>query len=185
MTPKVAPGPVPASLTVRDVYLPIVGSPPGKPEGEPTIFDNPKATAFYGLLIGDPRQERPALTPCPALILAAGWRARGLATGDPFAHCDAGGMCANEYARQAGCRLPPAYAAKGNNIESLVAGTDNVQVAFDALATSPAHRDHLFGRGDFFQAQRHAGIALVERLGSPFRYYWVVLIGICEEVSGE
>lgn len=175
----------------RDIYLPWVPQPvPTSPLPTPTptptptpdpqaqCFHDERALAFYRLLIDDPRQQRPVLDCHPALVAAAGWRAWGLAHGDPWAHCDADGVCANEYARQAGCRLPWNYASKGNNIESLVAGSPDVAVMFAALAASPAHADHLFGRNDFFRAQQHVGIAVAE--GGELGWYWVVLIGECE-----
>lgn len=80
--------------------------------------------------------------------------------------------------RNLGCNLPADYAANGNNIESLVAGSPDPGVIFAALASSPGHADHLFGRG-WFRAQRHVGVAYVEAPGSRFGFYWVVLIGAC------
>lgn len=177
----------------RDIYLPWVPAPvPTSPLPTPTppptptptpdpqaaCFHDARALAFYRQLIDDPRQQRPVLDCRPALVTAAGWRAWGLAHGDPWSHCDADGVCANEYARQAGCKLPWDYASKGNNIESLVAGSPDAAVMFAALASSPAHADHLFGRG-WFQAQRHVGIAVAE--GGELGWYWVVMIGECAE----
>ncbi len=155
------------------VYLPIVAQQPDPVQ------------AFCRLLVADPRQERLTLELCPALQQAAAWRAYGLAIGaDPFDHVDRNGITPNEFARKAGCRLPSDYAPRGNNVESLVAGTADAAAAFNALATSPKHSDHLFGRG-WFRSQRHFGIALCRGSGE-FTWYWAVYIGTCEgQTSGE
>lgn len=170
----------------RDIYLPWVPQPvptsplpTATPDLQAACFHDARALAFYRQLIDDPRQQRPVLDCHPALVMAAGWRAWGLAHGDPWSHCDDAGVCANEYARQAGCKLPWDYASKGNNIESLVAGSPDASVMFAALASSPAHADHLFGRNDFFRAQRHVGIAVAE--GGELGWYWVVMIAVCGE----
>lgn len=176
MTPIIlGDGPTPGALT-RAIYLPIVATPPADPV-EPVA-------EFLHLLTSDRRQERPGLAVCPALVTAATWRAQGMATGgDPFAHVDAAGLTPNEYCRQAGCRLPEGYAGKGNNVESLGAGTGDAAVMFAALAGSQAHADHLFGRG-WFRHQAHVGIALAQ--GGVFGWYWCVMIAACQQVtSGE
>jgi len=135
-------------------------------------------------LTGDSRQQRPPGAfgrGCnAALVRAAQWRAQGLANGDPWSHTDAAGVTANEYAVASGCALPSYYSIKGNNIESLGAGTPSPVVMFTALASSNAHKTHLFGENDFFREQDAVGIAYVERQGSPRTHYWVVMIAICE-----
>lgn len=79
--------PTPPAPT-RDVYLPAIITGAPSPVAE-----------FLRLLVSDPRQERSALSRCPALELAATQRAQGLANGDPWAHVDAAGVSANEYVR--------------------------------------------------------------------------------------
>lgn len=170
------PGPVPHPMP-RNIYLPIVTAP------APVSVPPDAVQQFYDLLLNDPRQERPTLARSSTLTLAANWRAAGLAAGDPWGHADASGVTPNQYARRSGCRLPADYAQKGNNIESLAAGTGEATIIFDALANSPRHGDHLFGRGDFFRRQTCAGIAVAT--GGVWGWYWVVMIAICEQVSGE
>lgn len=173
------------------IFLPIISRPvPTSPLPTPTLdpiascFSNPKALAFYRLLIADSRQQRQTLTCFPALVASAKQRAMGLASVDPWAHVDKDGMWPNEYARRAGCRLPVSYGVKVNNIESLAAGSGNVEVIYNSLANSPGHSDHLFGRGAFFGAQRHIGIGYAE--GGARGFYWVIHIANCEGVtSGE
>ena len=157
-----------APATTRgNIYLPIVAA-----QTDP-VAD------FCRLLVADARQQRPTLELCAVLQQAAVWRAYGLASGgDPFDHVDKDDITPNELARRAGCRLPDDYAAKGNNIESLVAGTDDPVVAFTALASSLKHSDHLFGRG-WFQRQRHFGVALC-RGSAEFTWYWAIQIAQCD-----
>lgn len=164
----IGPPPTAPAATRSSVYLPVISQQP-----------DPVA-AFCRLLVTDPRQERPTLELCPALQQAAIWRAYGLASGgDPWDHVGEDGTTPNELARRAGCVLPADYAPRGNNVESLVAGTSDPVVAFTALANSLKHSDHLFGRG-WFRAQRHFGIALCKG-SAEFTWYWAIYIGTCTE----
>jgi uncharacterized protein YkwD len=148
------------------VFLPFVGG------GSNNI------TTFGHLLLTDPRQQRVGLLWSKCLQIAAATRAESLATLRYWGHCDLSGKCANTFAREAGCKLP-AYYGNGNNIESLVAGTNDVQLAFDSLAQSSLHAVHLFGQNNFFREQTHFGIAYLDAPVSVYHYYWVILIGIC------
>lgn len=173
-------GPLVVPGARQKVFLPIIY---GGDKVEPKPPSNRPITPaeeFYDLLIQDTRQEHPHLIWCPSLLLAAEWRARGLVGGDPFLHHDTFGEWANSYARRARCRLPDSYPDDGNNIESLGAGTANAGVMFNALANSPSHNAHLFGRGDFFREQRHIGIYMAT--GGIYGFYWVIHIGICREM---
>lgn len=167
------PSPDIPATTRGNVYLPIAAN-----QTDP-VQD------FCRLLVADSRQQRPHLELCPALQQAAVWRAYGLASGgDPWDHVSEDGTTPNELARRAGCVLPADYAPRGNNIESLVAGTADPVVAFTALANSLKHSDHLFGRG-WFQKQRHFGVALC-RGSAEFTWYWAIYIATCEgQTSGE
>lgn len=162
-----APGPTPPS-TRGSVYLPIIATPPLDPVAE-----------FVRLLTSDPRQQHPVLTYCPKLATAATWRAHGLANGQPFSHVDADGNGANVYARRAGCVLPSGYSERGNEIESLAAGTGDAGVIFGALAGSAKHAAHLFGVGDFFRAQCCYGVAMCENEAAPYRWYWCIHLARC------
>ena len=160
----------------RDVFLPIVGGPP------PVVVVNP-VTAFYRLLTADQRQQRSQLEVCACLEQAATWRAFGLAVlGDPWSHVDRLGIRPNAYARRAGCVLPKDYDTNGNQVESLVAGSPDANVMFSALAASASHRIHLFGELDFYRQQDKIGVAVCESPDpqSLFRWYWCVMMAICE-----
>lgn len=132
---------------------------------------------FARRLTTDERQQRPLLRCHPALVQAAQSRADGMVRSGHFAHCDLQGVCANSYARAAGCRLPAEY-GDGNNIESIAAGSFSADAIFDALARSPSHAAHLFGQNDFFRRQGDMGIAV--GIGGRYGWWWVVMIGICE-----
>jgi hypothetical protein len=169
------------SIFLPIISLPVATSPLTTPEPIATCFNNPKVTDLFRLIVADARQQRPSLTCFPALVASAKARATGLASVDPWSHVDAAGVWPNEYARRAGCRLPVSYAIKRNNVESLAAGTPDTTVIFNALTGGNAHSDHLFGRGKFFGAQRHIGIAIAE--GGPLGWYWVIHIALCEGMS--
>ena len=172
---KTTTGPTEGIAPRGTIYIPIVST--GYTE-EKRCFDDAGAKAFFDLVRLDSRQQRSALVCCESLVMAARWRAQGLATIDPWAHVDAAGVTPNEYARGAGCVLPDNYADIGNNIEILVAGTDDPQAAFDALANSPLHAKSMFGEVDFFRVQGQCGIAMAE--GGAYGWYWVIMIAICE-----
>lgn len=140
-------------------------------------FDSAGALELYNLISTDKRQQRPTLACGLSLVSAARSRAAGLASVDPWGHCDAEGVCANQYARAAGCVLPDNYAINGNNIETLAAGSASASKTFEALARSPHHAAHMFGENDFFRAQSYCGIAVVE--GGKHGWYWSVMIAAC------
>jgi uncharacterized protein YkwD len=137
-------------------------------------FGDDSALAFYQLLMADERQQRPSLGCHPGLIQAAQRRAYGLANGDPWGHVDRNGVTANEYVRATGVVLPAEYAERGNNVESIAAGSPDATAIFTALARSESHSQHLFGVGDFLNRQRHCGIAIAS--GGPYGFYWVIMI---------
>ena len=162
-------------------YLPIIAdgrpAPQPSPSPTPTCWENDKANQFYTLLAADARQQRPALRCDRRLVIAAQARAAALIRDGNWAHVDAQGVWANDYARAAGCVLPATY-GHGNNIESLVAGSPDTQISFAVLGASPGHAPHLFGQNDFFRAQDRIGIGYAE--GGRFGFYWVILIAPCQ-----
>lgn len=161
----------PASpLLIRRYYVPMV-------IGRPSCLTMPATERFYSLLATDGRQQRPTMRCNDALVRAAQERADGMVRSGHFAHCDLAGVCANTYARVAGCRLPAHYSS-GNNIESLAAGSPVADAVFIALARSPSHAAHLFGQNDFFREQTDVGIAVAA--GGKYGWWWVVMIGICQ-----
>lgn len=160
------------------LYFPYAGEVSASADAD--CFHNPKALAFYRLLVSDPRQQRPVLHCNAALVAAAQKRANGLATVDPWSHADHDGVWPNSYARAAGCKLPSGYGS-GNQIESLTAGLGETALAYWSLTNdqAPDHRRHLHGEIEFFRQQEDVGIAVAE--GGKYGVYWVVMLAKCEE----
>lgn len=144
----------------------------------PIAFGGDAAQQFYEALQNAPGQQRSALTWHPALAEAARRHAAQLAADGNWSHCDLSGKCANQYAVEAGCKHGYSGA---NNVESLVAGTNDPAVALRALLGSASHADHLLGRNAFFREQQHIGVALVDMPGSRYRYYWSIMIATCAQ----
>lgn len=140
---------------------------------------NGAAAEVQQYLATSPRQQRTVMHCNPALVAAAQVRAQSLASRGYWAHCEPGGLCANQVARQAGCALPAHY-GDGNSIESLVAGPDKVRTAMDELSKSQAHANHLYALLDFFRDQDQIGVAVLHAPGSQWGYYYVILIARCE-----
>ena len=148
------------------------------PDIESAIRMSQQASSMLALIKYSSFQLRPSLIYSEILTEAAHQRALGLASGQPWAHCDPNGVCANDYARAAGCVLPDDYGHK-NNIEVLVAGSDDALVSFDALMGSEHHRAALIGDGDFFRAQDKIGLFFLDAPGSPYHYYFVIMTAQC------
>jgi len=123
-------------------------------------------------VVDHPEQKRKSLVWDDCLAKAAEVRAEQVS--DTFSHCFKGD-CANRIVRRV-CRLPTEYSENGNSIESLVAGTPDTKIAFEALLRSSSHADHLLGRNSFFIQQTRIGIAYLDKLGSTYRFYFVILI---------
>lgn len=131
------------------------------------------------MLVNDNRQQHSLFRCNPALVKAAEAKALDMGQRGYFAHCDPDGVCSNTNAEQWGCDLPEFYTPNGNNIESLAAGSPDVGVIFNALASSELHAIHLFGWHEFFRTQHDIGIGVAQVEGSPFGWYYVVLIAEC------
>lgn len=143
----------------------------------PIVMNQKDAAAeFWKLLSQDSRQQRLRLEWSDKLAKAAAIRTESLARLNYWAHCEPNGPCPNPVARSVGCVFPKDYSENGNNIESLVAGTPNVEVAYMALINSPSHHDHIVGLGPFFQRQTHCGIHVRYDPNSRFKWYYSVLI---------
>lgn len=162
-----APSPSPRG----SIFLPIASTRLCPQTTEPQTIVN--------LLVNDTRQERPVMRCNEALVSAARTRALSMATLGYVAHCDPSGLCPNQVAKAAGCTLPSNYSKNGNNIESLIVGPNDAAIAYQTLALSPSHAQHLFGIGSFFKNQPDYGIAALYAPGSKFGYYYVFLIGRC------
>ena len=144
------------------------------------------ALIFAALLMTDPHQRRKQPRCNSALVEAAQARARSMAEEGYFAHCDPTGKCANAYAVEYGCSLPLGYDPRGNNIESIGAGTSDPYVMYGGLLYSSSHVVHILALSPFFADQLDVGVGFYEKPGSPYTYYWSVLTAPCQTVrSGE
>lgn len=190
--PSNSPLPPPRDMTIPQwrysVLLPVVVKPLDTPIPQPTPTELPgcrhigeEAREFVRLLVIDQRQERVNLKCDERLVRAAFARAQKSLETVPISHYDSNGLGPNAYAAFEGCSLPPDYAPKGNNIESLVAGTGDVTGvgAYEALARSESHSKHLFGQGDFFLAQDRIGAAVVRNPNTFYKWSMIILIGRC------
>jgi len=133
---------------------------------------NNKAKEFLKYIVDHPEQRRKLLVWDDCLAKAATVRVEQIST--IFSHCFKDD-CANRVVRRI-CKLPLEYAENGNSIESLVAGTPDTKIAFEALLRSSGHTDHLLGRNSFFVEQTRIGIAYLEKVDSAHRFYFVILI---------
>ncbi len=135
---------------------------------------NQRESAIGKLVKDDPLQARKKMVHDERLHLVARRRALDMAKRDYFSHTDPDGIGPNKVARLAGYRLPYFYSKKrdANNIESVAAGQETAQDAYDAWIKSSAHRSHLRGEG-FFKSQTRYGVGYAFREGTKFRHYYV------------
>lgn len=84
------------------------------------------------------------------------------------------GLWVNQFVRSR-CTIPKTYPDSGNSVESLVGGVQDPIAALGFLLNSPKHADHLLGNG-WFNSQSRIGIAYLQRVGSPYQYYYCILI---------
>lgn len=105
----------------------------------------------------DGNNHRPFMIEHPGLDRAAQWKAEYIGSTGDFAHCTKTGECPNFTIRRFGCNHP--YKEdNANNVESLVMGTSNIEVAYNALINSEAHRMHLWALHEMFVKQTFYGI---------------------------
>lgn len=151
------------------VYLPFVATAPPEPVDQTAVF--------YDLLLHDGRQQRPQLERCKELDAAALWKAQDIAANNYWSHRAHNGEWPNATARRYCASLSPDYTGTWNGCESLVAGSDDAVVMFNALIGSVAHRAHILGETAFFRQQTRVGIACAT--GGRWGWVWAVYIALC------
>jgi hypothetical protein len=123
---------------------------------------------------------QPPLAVNEQLFASAGFHAEEMAEFDYFGHqSDVTGDWPNKMARDAGYPLPSGWADDANFIESLTAGQANAAAALRALihdggGATGGHRSHLLGIGDFWGANREAGIGHAFDMAATYRNYWAI-----------
>jgi uncharacterized protein YkwD len=74
-------------------------------------------------------------------------RAEDMAQLGYFSHVDQRGIWPNENLRKFGYSLPDNYPDDSNQVESIAKGFLTAKGALTALVESPAHHDHMVGKG--------------------------------------
>jgi len=166
---------VQSEYATATVLLPFVGG--GGPEA--AAFDAfGLAVELCALIRAHAQQRREHLAWDSTVARIAERRAADMRLRQYIAHVDPDGAGPNWHLRYGGVRLPDYYdkSDAGNNVESIRLGPPNAADAMAALIASPAHADHVLGRG-FFGGQTHIGVAVVPDWNVPFvQAIFVVLI---------
>lgn len=108
------------------------------------------------LWVLDINNQRPIMIENESLVKAAQWRAEYVDSNNYINHCTKEGDCPNRIIKKFGCNHP--YTENDNAVESLVVGTDNAKVAYNALLNSEAHRNHILGLNDMTKKQIYYGV---------------------------
>lgn len=108
------------------------------------------------LWVMDPNNQRPYMIQNESLMQAAQWRAEYIESTGHWSHCTIEGDCPNRIIRRFGCIHP--YNENGNAVESIVKGTKDARVAYNALLNSPLHKAHLHGLNDMTKQQVYYGV---------------------------
>lgn len=122
-------------------------------------------------------QRRPRLTCDTDLQAFARMRARDIASRGYFGHVTPENLGPNDLLRAQGFELPGYYSSgRGNTIEALVGGFEDVEDVLHRLLDSPDHRAHLLGEEDIFAEQDLFGIAYLREWDTPHVDHWVIII---------
>lgn len=125
-------------------------------------------------LIKNGEQNRPNPVWNKDLAQVAYLKAKDLATKHYFGHYSTYYGWPNEMIVNSGIELPDYYPLKGNTTESIVAGTKDVQSAYNALVNSEGHNPHITGKR-FFENQNQCGVGFYEDKSSRYTYYFVFM----------
>jgi uncharacterized protein YkwD len=138
---------------------------------------NANESAIANSMASDPNQNRPQLHCNSILAQVARARAEDMGRRGYFSHTTPEGYGPNHMVKQAGFVLPEWYdhSPGANNIESIAAGYNTAQKAWDAWMKSSRHREHLLAEDQFWAEQVEYGIGYAFVEGSPYLHYWVVL----------
>ncbi|HEV7893550.1 MAG TPA: CAP domain-containing protein [Pyrinomonadaceae bacterium] len=122
-------------------------------------------------------QHRRALTYNSILARVARERAYDMGTRSYFDHVNPDGLGANYLVTREGYSLPDFYSKRrsGNNIESIAAGSDTPEDAWQNWMGSSGHRTHLLGLTSFYAEQTEYGVGHAYIPDSRYKHYWVVI----------
>lgn len=129
------------------------------------------------LLVHHPGQARDELKCDERLRAFARERGGDMAKRGYFGHVTPERSGPNELLRKTGYEMPKYYVGGiTNSIESIIAGEDDPDKAWQLFMESPTHRKHLLGENSMYAKQRRFGIARVHVPASDYGYYWIVVI---------
>lgn len=132
-------------------------------------------------------QQRAEMNCHPILAQAAQEKAQDMAARDYFGHQTPEGIGPNRWVIETGFVLPDYYGAEddANSIESIGAGTGDLDEVWALWMAFETHRTHLLGLDPFFAAQIAYGIGYVHVPDSLYGHYWVVLTAPAWPMSGD
>lgn len=113
----------------------------------------------------------------PVLTAVARARAADMAKRRYFSHVNPDGNGPNHLMRAAGYPLPAFWGTDRtrNSVESIGAGHNSADEAWQAWMHSDSHRTHLLATQPFFRNQTKVGIGYYHDESSPYRRYWVII----------
>ncbi len=123
------------------------------------------------------QRNRGAMQVDATLTAVARNKARDMATRGYFDHVTPDGNGPNYLVRAAGYPLPQWWGSSRteNTVESLSAGYSTPTAAWNALMTSPAHRNHLLATDSFYEDQTSYGVGYYYDGNSPYWHYFVII----------
>ncbi len=138
---------------------------------------NSQEQRIAALLTNASGQQRPSVQIDPILSKVARARAADMAKRGYVEHVNPDGHGANYLVRQAGYSLPASYdqSPGGNNIESLAAGDQTADAAWNGWMGSAPHKQHLLGQLSFYAGQTALGVGYYYDASSDYKHYWVVI----------
>lgn len=161
------------------LFLPLItnGNTQAHSPNNETCAANVQESRVAELLHNDAGQGRAALACDPVLAAVAREKARDMASRNYFDHTNPDGAGPNFLIQQAGYRLPASYSQSrdGNNVESIAAGFESAEGAWDGWLNSDHHRPHVLGEIPFFAEQTEYGVGYFYDPNSFYHHYWVIL----------
>jgi uncharacterized protein YkwD len=171
----------PAAAQSFQIFVPMIvtqGAGPGGSSGEPTDCGlSEEELEVAQMFEADPNQERDKPVCNTLLAEIARARARDMALRDYFSHTNPDGDGPNLIAREAGYPLPDWYSNEqnANNIESIGAGYQSANEAWQGWLNSSSHRTHVLGSQSFYAGQDAYGVGHYFDPNSTWGHYWVFL----------
>jgi hypothetical protein len=136
---------------------------------------NQKARLFAQLVIESGGQQRTHLKCNKKLAEIALEKAKMMSEANDINH-NVEHTTPNQLLRNGGIILPKIYPILDNQVEAVMGGVRTAQESFDVFMTSPDHKAHLLGEGDFLLKQDHIGVAYFYDRDTQYEHHWVIYI---------